>query len=311
MTSLTTDAFARAHHFMRTRARPLERARFAHRFEGAPAQAVVEEVAAYRNADGGFGRALEPDCRYEGSWPLATTVALALLHDCGVPADAGLVRGAVEYLAESYDAAQQVWPFAVPGMNDVPHAPWWHFKDDGAPLDTFNLCNPLFAVVGCFHLYPDAVSPVLLKEVTAVAMARLAQLADPIEKHVWRDAVFLQQHLPDPHCGVALAKLRQATPRVFERDAAKWGEYGAGPLWCAPAPDAPLADTVDADVQAHLDFEIARQDADGSWKPLWTWMGQYPAAWETAKEEWAGQLTLEMLTCLRAYGRIADLRTES
>lgn len=54
------EQFSRAHQFMLTNARLLERRIFEARFLGAPASCVGEAIRAYRNADGGLGHALEP-----------------------------------------------------------------------------------------------------------------------------------------------------------------------------------------------------------------------------------------------------------
>jgi hypothetical protein len=59
----------RADEFLWTRARLLERRIFEHRFRDGSAEAVERAVDAYRNADGGFGQALEPDCRTPHSQP--------------------------------------------------------------------------------------------------------------------------------------------------------------------------------------------------------------------------------------------------
>jgi len=64
---------------VKAHARSLDRALFEHQFEGAPARNVWDALAAYRNMDGGFGRALEPDFRLPGSSPLATTIAFEYL----------------------------------------------------------------------------------------------------------------------------------------------------------------------------------------------------------------------------------------
>ena len=55
--------------FVAANARLLDRRRFQRLFEDGPAAPVRDAVAAYRNDDGGFGHALEPDCRAPGSQP--------------------------------------------------------------------------------------------------------------------------------------------------------------------------------------------------------------------------------------------------
>ena len=49
--------------FVAANARVIDRRRFERLFGDGDAQPVRDAVAAYRNADGGFGHALEPDCR--------------------------------------------------------------------------------------------------------------------------------------------------------------------------------------------------------------------------------------------------------
>ena len=49
--------------FTYANARVLERHRVAALIDGAPAEPVVAALRAYRNPDGGFGHALEPDVR--------------------------------------------------------------------------------------------------------------------------------------------------------------------------------------------------------------------------------------------------------
>ena len=58
-----TPDLARASEFVWSFARLLERRILEHRFHGASVDRVVEVLLAYRNADGGFGHALEPDLR--------------------------------------------------------------------------------------------------------------------------------------------------------------------------------------------------------------------------------------------------------
>ena len=58
MKQLSCEAFARARRFIITQGRPLERALFRYRFEGAAVEGVLDELARFQNEDGGFGRAL-------------------------------------------------------------------------------------------------------------------------------------------------------------------------------------------------------------------------------------------------------------
>ena len=58
---------------------------------------VVDALIGYRNADGGFGHALEPDKRCPESQPLDVQIAFETLAAAGV-APGDLIRGACEFL---------------------------------------------------------------------------------------------------------------------------------------------------------------------------------------------------------------------
>jgi hypothetical protein len=71
--------------FIWRNARLLERTIFAHAFLDGSPKAVAAAVFAYRNADGGFGHAMEPDVRAPDSMPLHCEIALRAMCDAGDP----------------------------------------------------------------------------------------------------------------------------------------------------------------------------------------------------------------------------------
>lgn len=92
MTSPDVD-IAAAGQFLAGSGRVLDQRRFERLFTGGRAEYVRDAVAAYRNPDGGFGHALEPDGRCPGSQPLAVEFALETLDEADARDD-GLVGGA-------------------------------------------------------------------------------------------------------------------------------------------------------------------------------------------------------------------------
>src|SRR5204862_6776857 len=92
-TSPDVDAAAR---FLAGNARVLDRRRSERLFAGGEARPVRDAVAAFRNADGGFGHALEPDGRTPGSQPAAIAMALEILDEADAW-DEELVAGACEW----------------------------------------------------------------------------------------------------------------------------------------------------------------------------------------------------------------------
>src|SRR5215472_9113283 len=80
---MTSPDIEAAEQFLAANARVLERRRFERLFRSGDAGPVRDAVAAYRNPDGGFGHALEPDGRCPGSQPLAIDFALRVLLEAG------------------------------------------------------------------------------------------------------------------------------------------------------------------------------------------------------------------------------------
>ncbi len=119
MQQLSKERYTAARRYLAERGRPLERAQAEVAFDdGDPSQAL-RALAQYQNADGGFGHALEPDARTPSSSALATSIALSILVESGVAADAPLVQGAVRYLTQTLDPETLVWRIVPRDVNDV------------------------------------------------------------------------------------------------------------------------------------------------------------------------------------------------
>ncbi len=99
-------------------------------------------------------------------------------------------------------------------------------------------------------------------------------------------------------------RLIAAAQAVIANDPSSWKSYHAPPTWLGPTPDSLLANDLRPGVEPYLDHLVESQAADGSWGPFWTWGEQYAHAWEIAKRQWAGHLTLTNVRALRAYDRL-------
>jgi hypothetical protein len=306
---LTRESFERARHFLKTTARPLERALFEHHFEAAPAGPAIAELARFQNQDGGFGGALEPDVRTPSSSALATGIALRLLLELGCDDEHPLVQEAIHWLLNAYNPETRVWRAVPRDVNDHPHAPWWH-DEAGSLARTFDdfLVIPRAELVGLFHHTPSLVPSRWLHAITERTVADI-EVIQPLGSGGGDDLVYALRlaqapALPDPCRERLLARIRHVVPAVVSRDPAEWGSYCITPLKVAPTPQSPVADLIGDALQAHLDYLIERQTAAGSWDPVWTWGGAYPDHWARARQEWQGELTLNALTSLRAFGRL-------
>ena len=291
---MRTPDFDAAAVFIAANARVVDRRRFQRLFGEGPAVAVRDAVAAYRNDDGGFGHALEPDCRAPGSQPAATEMALRLMNEAGAW-DEDLVRGACDWLAgvapaEGGAAFVESGPQALEGW---PHAPWW-VPEQGHPASL--IATGMIAGT----LNARGVSHPWLDGATEVMWDRIGKLTEPGAYEMFGVLAFLQ-HAPDRDR--AREAFGRVGPLILERnlvalDPEAPGEVH-GVLDFAPEPGS-LARALfdDATVQAHLDHLAQAQKDDGGWTFNWL-------AWSSAAErDWRGFLTVDALRLLRANGRL-------
>jgi len=299
---MTTPDFEAAAAFIAANARVVDRRRFERMFGGGAAQAVRDAVAAYRNDDGGFGHALEPDCRAPGSQPLAVDMALRILDEADAW-DLPLVSGACDWLAEVAPAEGGA-SSAEPSMTGWPHAPWWR-PEEGHPASV--ICTGLLAG----RLHARGVRHPWLDRATELMWATIAGLtADPadgglssgVESGYQMFAVFaFLQHVPDRVR--AAEAFDRVGPLIIDRGLVALDPDATGevhfPLEFAPDPDS-LARAVfdEATIKAHLDHLAAAQRDDGGW--TFNWLAWSPAA----EREWRGFLTVDALRVLRANGRL-------
>ncbi|GGM07934.1 hypothetical protein [Deinococcus aerophilus] len=307
---LTPEAFARARAFVLEGGRALDAARFRHAFEGGEAGGVLDALRAYRNDDGGFGQALEPDLRAPHSSVLATLMALRALQDLDVPADEPLLEGAVAWLHTQLhtDADGSVWPFVPPQAESHPHAPWWNQRPPGELARTFGgfRVNPRAELVGRLWRWPALWPDGLLAQLTLEARdAVLAGLEEGDANGHAAAAVFAgTSQIPDDHRLPVLEYLADVLPGRVQTIPEEFAQHGLNPLMVAPTPGHPLAHALEEPLSAALAHLIGAQAADGSWGPTWTWFGQFPETWPEAEAEWRSALTLDALLTLKAWGRL-------
>src|SRR5699024_10536554 len=134
MTVVTWDSFRAAEHFTMRNARLLDRHRFVHLFQAGSPAAVRSALSAYRNLDGGYGNALDPDLRGHASQPAAVELALRHLDELG-PLPQHLGQGISRYLAAAANPAAGL-PQVLPDVHHAEAAPWYQRTTDfGSRLD--------------------------------------------------------------------------------------------------------------------------------------------------------------------------------
>jgi hypothetical protein len=134
----------RAEHFVWLTARVLEQRVFAHHFLNGSADPVEIALDAYRNEDGGYGHALEPDLRGPVSQPLHTGHALRVLDAIG-RCGGQRVERVCRYLT-SVSTKDGALPAIHPSQRGYPAAPFMPIVDD--PPSELLATGP---VVGLLH----------------------------------------------------------------------------------------------------------------------------------------------------------------
>ena len=267
----------------------------------------MAELVRFQNEDGGFGRGLEPDFRLHASSPLATSVACQVLRELGVPSEDRTIGRGIVYFLSSFDTVKRKWLSTPKELNDEPHAPWWHHDGDlGNAIDRSGWGNPSAEVVACLREHASLVPSEFLAEVSGLALDDICSLPDKIDVHTMLCYLRLMDTLPDESAGQLREKVERSASLGISGDPDGWPGESTPLFPFAPSPDSPLGEVLTNSVARRLDKEIERQSDDGSWLPTWTW-GQYENAWQGAKKEWQGHLTLRTLLALRAYGRIEGI----
>src|ERR1700722_7198777 len=188
-----------AEQFMLANARFLDRHRVAVLLHDAPVLPVLDALSAYRNPDGGFGHALEPDVRAPQSEPTATLHALEVLDGIGALDDPTVASAGV-WIGRIADPDGGV-PFVPPTAAANPHAPWMVPADGGSHLT--------FAIAAL--LWKARSSEPWLRNATEWCWAKL-QRPDELSAYFVKFSLDFLDHVPDhSRASTAIEDLR---PRI-------------------------------------------------------------------------------------------------
>jgi len=287
----TADRWRRGRDFVYGNARQVERARFEVMFEGAPPERLVATLAAYRNGDGGFGHALEPDLRTPASQPLHTEFALTALMNASLRRP-DIADGCCRFIAD-VAAPDGALPAFLPGALDYPAAAHWQAGFGATPtLDRTLGMVALLAWHGARHEWLDVATR---KCTDYLADARIDEA-----HHLHYAFMFASIVLRGSARASALERLGAMLDGAgFYVAETPVDRYGVTPLQFVPTPDDPVrAAFDDALLERHVDDLAASQLDDGGW-PI-----RFQPPSEGATVEWRGIWTLDALATLRAWGRL-------
>ena len=297
MKKLSNEQYLNARNFLLYSARPLEGSIFKYEFESGDVEDIIENLKKYQNEDGGFGKGLEPDVRYEGSSVLASTIALQHLSKINSEKKLELVKDSFNFLKKTFNNDECGWENVPKEVVSAPRAIWWEY--DGVH---HQWGNPNAEILGYFYEYPDLIEPEFKELVTNKAIDYLNNVSD-LEMHEMYCYYRLSERLPEELNQRILEKLDNFVDKCVVKEPSERNGYCAVPLNIVKSPSssyfAKYADVIPYD----LDQLIETQKEDGSWEPNWSW-GRYEQEWEKAREEWKGYITLNNLQILRSFNRI-------
>ncbi len=289
---MTIDIEA-ARQFVHANGRVIERHRLATLIDGAPNEPLLAALRAYRNPDGGFGHALEPDVRCPGSQPAATLQALEVLVEAGATDDP-MLADAAEWVAAISQSDGGV-PTVLPSAAGYPRAPWME-PSEGSGFLTYALAGKLWQA-GAGKGWLDAATEWCWSQLEG------QQESDgPVGGYNVKFAIDFLDAVPDPpRAAAALERMRPA----FDADGCLAVAGGTEnekltPLDCSPRPGLPSrALFTDDQIAADLDRLEAGQREDGGWTVE-------ILQWSPAQAvEWRGIATVLALGILRANGRVS------
>ncbi|SBT90874.1 hypothetical protein GA0115233_102364 [Streptomyces sp. DI166] len=291
----------RAEQFVWLTARVLEQRLFAYHFLHGGADPVETALDAYRNGDGGYGHALEPDLRGPVSQPLHTAHALRVLDAVG-RCGGQRVERVCRYLT-SVSTKDGALPVVHPGQRGYPAAPYLPVEDD--PGSELLATGP---VVGVLHR--NEVWHAWLFRATDFCWQAVQSL-EKSHPYEIRAAVAFLDSAPDRARAEAAADrlgrlVRQQ--RLVALDPDRLTEFPV-PSGYAPAEhhfphdyarspqSLARAWFTDDEMSRSLDFLAAQQQDDGGWPVRRRRWSPAPAL------EARSLVTIEALHTLRAYGR--------
>ena len=278
---------AAAERFILANARLLDRHRVAVLLHDAPVAPVLDALRAYRNPDGGFGHALEPDVRAPGSEPSATLHALRVLAEVEA-LDDPMVGAAGAWLGTIAEPDGGV-PFLLPTAAEHPLAPFLS-PSPGSSFLTFALAGALWNAGS---------SEPWLARATDWCWAELENAAELHAYGVKCALEFLDAVPDERRAHDAIDRLR---PKL-EADGSIRVSGGTEderltPLILSERPGlrsrALFADT---QIEADLDRLEQSQQDDGGW--TFDWLDWSPGQ----AVESRGAVTVQALATLRAHGR--------
>lgn len=303
-----TPAYEKAKSFIYRNARPLDFARWRFHFENGSAEEVIKCLAAYQNADGGFGHALEADSWNPHSTPIQTWTATEILREIAfTDAEHPMVKGILNYLGSGKDFTGHLWYNTVKSNNDYPHAPWWHTESDSTCHNDY---NPTACLAGFIIRFSERTSELyqLGARIAKEAFAQFVQAGRINDMHTLLCFIRLMQYCREAnaHDVINLAameqKAREDVKGVMTQDRAEWEtSYVSKPSQFFNTNSSIFYGDNKEIADFECEFILKSQLSDGSWNIPWGW-NDYKEQWAISKSWWKANGIILNLLYLKGLG---------
>lgn len=308
--SLSVEQFNRISAWMYRNARPLDLARWQYHFEEGSSHAVIKALEAYQNEDGGFGHGLEADCWNPHSTPLQTWWASQFIKEIDLDSEHPMIQAILTYLDTGDGTSQGCWLFSVPSNNDYPRAPWWSYRE----TDDHPGYNPTAALAGFILLHSVSGSELHTKglKLAKEAIDYFMSHEGPVEMHELTCFIELYtdlKKLPDlkiVSMEIFKEKLQAESFEAIEQDSQKWAsEYCCQPSHLFGSAKSVAYEGNEKITEDELAFMIESLSDEGTWEVTWEW-GAYEDAFAVSKRWWQGNIAIQNVRMLEAFGRLED-----
>ena len=139
-----------------------------------------------------------------------------------------------------------------------------------------------------------------LSEKAGAALAKAKRPADMHDFLCWQR---LARVAPEPLRKAVETFLSEEAHGLIGSSKEQWETYSLRPYWAIKDQSDSLYASFQSALEANFNYEIDRQQEDGSWGPNWAW-GQFEETWKVARREWSGHLTVKLLRQLQIFGRL-------
>lgn len=280
--------------FMATHARLLDSRRFDVIFRDAPADGVLDALAAHRNPDGGYGWGLEPDLRARESQPGPALHAFEVFEDIA-PATSSQAEELCDWLG-SITLADGGVPFALPVASDAGCAPFWANADPTVSSLQITAIVTANAQRVAAHDLAVAGHP-WLSRATDYCLGAIAAMGDDWHTLEFAFAVQFLDTVHDlrPEAAELLARLGDRIPSSgLVPVTGGLEDETMRPLDFAALPGRPARKLFDPNtIAADLERLMDAQEDDGGWRV------DFASYSPAAELEWRGHMTVRALSILR------------